>query len=519
MILPKPRQLRTSSGTYALSAATTVYADEASAPAAEALRRGLGPATGFDFPAHSDRETAGIGLVVDSTNLAPEAYTISVTPERVEIVGGNPAGVFYGVQSLRQLLPPEAFGSERVDRTWELPAVEVEDAPAFRWRGTLLDVCRHFVPKSFVLKLIDLLALHKLNVLHLHITDDQGWRLPVDRYPKLTEIGAWRDETLIGHGHQPEDQKRYDGTPHGGFYTKADLREIVAYAAERFVMVVPEVDMPGHMLAALTAYPELGNGTAPYSVLREWGISKQVLNIEESTLDFCRNVLAEVIELFPTPYIHTGGDECPRDEWRTSEAVRHRIAELGLDGVDDIQPWFSGQLAEFISSKGRRMVGWDELLEDGGPEALRDDVVVMSWRNEEAGVEAARAGLDVVMAYCQYTYFDYYQGDPETEPLAIGGNVPIEKVYEYHVVPDGMDEKAAAHVLGSQVQLWTEYMPTTEQVEYMWAPRACAFAEAVWRDRDAPVDPYDEFVSQRLRPHLARLDAIGVDYRALDRPH
>lgn len=513
MILPKPRTLRRSTGTFALTASTTVYADQAAAPAAEALRRALGPATGVDLPAATDQAAAGVSLTVDGSGLGPEAYTLTVTPDRIEIVGADPAGAFYGVQSLRQLLPAEAFGAERVERDWPVPAVEVEDAPAFGWRGTMLDVGRHFMPKRFVLKLIDLLALHKLNVLHLHLTEDQGWRLAVDRYPKLTEVGGWRSETLIGHGHTPDDEKRYDGTPHGGFYSKADIQEIVAYAAERFVTVVPEVDMPGHMVAALTAYPELGNGTGPYSVLTKWGISPQVLNIEESTVDFCRDVLSEVVELFPAPYVHTGGDECPRKEWEASQAVHRRMAELGLESVEDIQPWFSQRMAEFLRSKGRRMVGWDELLDGGGPEALPDDVVVMSWRTEEAGEQAAKAGLDVIMSYRHYTYLDYYQGDPQTEPLGIGGDVPLEKVYEYHVVPSGLDEQAAGHVLGSQVQLWTEYMPNPEHVEYMWLPRACAFAEAVWRDRSAPVDPYDTFVADRLRPHLARLDAIGVNYR------
>lgn len=516
MIIPKPRKLERRDGAFALTATTTLSADQASTQAANALRTMLGPATGFSFEPAADAGSAGISLTVDADRFGPEAYSLTVTPDRIEIVGGDAAGAFYGVQSLRQLLPAEAFSPTKVDRSWEVPAVEIEDQPAYGWRGSMLDVGRHFMPKDFVLKFIDLLALHKLNVLHFHLTEDQGWRIEIEKYPKLTEVGAWRDETLVGHGRVSEAEATYDGKRHGGFYTKDEIREIVAYAAERFVTVVPEIDMPGHMVAAITAYPELGNGTGPYSVRTRWGIADQVLNVEESTVQFCRDVLAEVVDLFPAPYVHTGGDECPRKEWEASEAAQRRIAELGLSSAEDLQPWFSQQMADFLASKGRRMVGWDEVLEGGGPEALPRDVVVMSWRGEKGGVEAAEGGLDVVMSPNTYLYFDYYQADPEGEPLAIGSLIPLSKVYEYRVVPEGLSDEAAAHILGSQCNVWTEYMPTPEHVEYMWAPRAMAFAEAVWRDPSAEADPFETFVAERLRPHLARLDAIGVNYRKLD---
>lgn len=555
MIIPKPQRLERLAGSFTLTADTELYADEASGPAARMLRDALSPATGFPFRPTSDRASAGIVLTVDADRFqadrleggaagndgtsagssaatsagggnaadagsipsrADEAYRLTVTPERIEIVGGGPAGVFYGVQSLRQLLPPEVYGRTRVDRVWEVPAVSVDDRPAFGWRGSMLDVGRHFMPKEFVLKFIDLLALHKLNVFHFHLTEDQGWRLAIDKYPRLTEVGAWRDETLIGHGGRPESERTFDGVRHGGFYTKEDIREIVAYAAERFVTVVPEIDMPGHMVAALAAYPELGNGTGPYSVMTTWGISTQVLNVEESTLDFCRDVLAEAAELFPAPFVHTGGDECPRDEWKASPAAQRRIQELGLSGPEELQPWFTRQMAAFLAGKGKRLVGWDEILEGGGPDALPDDVVVMSWRGEAGGVQAAEAGLDVVMSPNSHLYFDYYQADPEREPLAIGGLITLEKVYGYSVVPEGLDEEAASHILGAQCNLWTEYVPTPEHAEYMWAPRACAFADAVWRDPAQPVEPFETFVVDRLRPHLARLDAYGVNYRPLD---
>ena len=412
MILPKPRHLERLDGAFHLTNATTVRADDASALAAQALVRALGLSL---TPADGGADSADqheIVLSVDGSQLPADAYTLSITPDRIDITGGDSAGVFYGVQSLRQLLPAEAFGTTRVpDRGWQVPAVTVADQPRFGWRGTMLDVGRHFMPKEFVLRLIDLIALHKLNVLHLHLTEDQGWRLPVDKYPRLTEIGAWRTETLIGHGRAPANEQTFDGTPHGGFYTADDIREIVAYATERFVTIVPEIDMPGHMLSAIAAYPELGNGLQPASVWRRWGISEQVLNVEDGTLDFCRDVLDEVMRLFPGTLVHCGGDECPKAEWRASPAVQERMRELGLPDEDALQAWFTAQMAAHLAKNGRRFVGWDEVLEGGGPANLPDDVVVMSWRSEQGGIEAARGGLDVVMAPLSHTYFDYYQSE------------------------------------------------------------------------------------------------------------
>jgi hexosaminidase len=517
VILPKPRHLERLDGAFLLTNATPVQADDASARAAQALARSLGLASTGSGAAESAAEAA-VTLSVDSSHLPTEAYTLSVTSEGVDIRGGDAAGVFYGVQSLRQLLPAEAFATTRVpDGGWQVPAVSVADRPRFGWRGTMLDVGRHFMPKEFVLRLIDLISLHKLNVLHLHLTEDQGWRLPVEKYPTLTEVGAWRSETLIGHANRPGSEHTFDGTPHGGFYTADDIREIVAYAGERFVTVVPEIDMPGHMLAAIAAYPELGNGLRPASVWRRWGISEQVLNVDDKTLDFCRDVLDEVMRLFPGSLVHCGGDECPKAEWRASPAVQARMRELGLADEDALQAWFTGQMAAHLAANGRRFVGWDEVLEGGGPANLPDDVVVMSWRSEQGGIEAARGGLDVVMAPVSHTYFDYYQSeDKAAEPLAIGRFTPLAKVYDYRPVPADLDEAAAEHVLGSQCQLWTEYVPTPSHAEYMLFPRLCAFAEAVWRDPSGGVDSYDSFLADRLRPHLARLDALGVNYRRLD---
>lgn len=520
MILPKPHQLTRLDGAFTLTSSARVRADEAAGPAVAALRRALEPITGGTIARAVDGEPAAITITVDAERFGPEAYSLTVTPEGIEIVGGDAAGAFYGVQSLRQLLPAETFkpaDRPQGDRTFEVPAVRVTDRPTFRWRGTMLDVARHFMPKEFVLQLIDLLALHKLNVLHLHLTEDQGWRIEIPKYPRLTEVGAWRPETLVGHAHRPESEYTFDGTPHGGFYTQDDIREIVAYAAERFVTVMPEIDMPGHMLAAIAAYPELGNGLKPAKVWTRWGISEQILNVEDSTLDFCRDVLAEVMRLFPSQLIHCGGDEVPKAEWKVSPSAQRRIRELGLADENELQAWFTAQMATYLAEHGRRFVGWDEVLEGGGPAKLPDDVVVMSWRGEEGGIQAAQAGLDVIMATRTHLYFDYYQSkDHEAEPLAIGGFTPLEKVYGYRPVPAALDADAAKHVLGAQCQLWTEYVPTVEHAQYMLFPRLCAFAETVWRDESQGIDDYAVFLNERLRPHLARLDALGVNYRPLD---
>lgn len=516
MIIPQPQQIDRRSGAFTIERTTTLTADRDSAAAADALRRALGPATGFELPDGAGGG-AGISVRVDAARLGPEAYELDISPDRIELVGGDAAGAFYGVQSLLQLLPPEVAGGRRTDERCEIACARIQDRPRHGWRGTMLDVSRHFMPKDFVLRLIDLLALHKLNVLHLHLTDDQGWRFPVPDYPKLTEVGGQRAETIVGHPRHDGGDHRYDGTPHGGTYSTEDLREIVAYAAARFVTVVPEIDMPGHMQAAVTAYPQLGNTDEPAEVRRGWGISSQILNVDDATLDFCRTLLAEAATVFPAPFVHCGGDEVPKQEWKASAAAQARMRELGLDDEQALQAWFTGEMAAFLASEDRRFVGWDEVLEGTSPEDLPADVVVMSWRSEQGGIEAARAGRDVVMAPCQYVYFDYYQSeDTDNEPLAIGGYVPLEKVYGYEPIPAEIagDESATGHVLGAQAQLWTEYVPTTEHAEYMLFPRLTAFAEAVWRERPDPAG-YAGFLD-RLRPHLARLDALGVHYRPLD---
>ncbi len=323
------------------------------------------------------------------------------------------------------------------------------------------------MPKEVVLKLIDLIALHKMNVLHLHLTEDQGWRIEIKRYPRLTSVGAWRKESMVGH----YEENLFDGIPYGGFYTQDDIREIVRYAADRFVNVVPEIEMPGHSEAAIAAYPELGNTSQPVEVRTRWGVSEDVYNVDDSTIQFLKNVLDEVLELFPSKLIHIGGDEAPKTQWHASAAAQEKMKQLGLKDEHELQGWFIRQIDAYLTAHGRRLVGWDEILEGG----LAPGATVMSWRGEQGGLAAARAGHDVVMTPGESTYFDHYQSrDHKAEGIAIGGFLPLEKVYAYEPVPKELSPEEAQHVLGSQGQLWTEYIPDPKRLEYMMPRIFCS---------------------------------------------
>nr|WP_281386992.1 beta-N-acetylhexosaminidase [Jiangella mangrovi] len=484
-------------GVFAAGPGLVIGADGDAQPAARLLHdavRGAGV-----VPA--DDPAASVVLRLTEPVLgSPEGYRLTVAPDRVLIEGGTPAALARAVQTFRQLLLSSPAPGNAVG------CCLVEDAPRFRWRGVHLDVARHFMPVSFVLKLIDVAALHRLNVLHLHLTDDQGWRLEVPSRPRLTEVGAWRAETVVG-----KNTGEYDGTPHGGFYTVDDLREIVAYAARRHVTVVPEIDLPGHVQAALAAYPELGNTGEPVEVRRTWGISDHVLAPTDEALGFAREVLRAVLDVFPSPWIHLGGDEVPRTEWRASPAAAARAAELGLGSVDELQSWFLRALHDDVTAAGRRVVGWDEVVDDGGMPA---DTVVMAWRNLAKGGEALAAGHEVVLAPCEVTYLDYYQAAGPDEPLAAGPVVTVDDVAAWDPVA-GLDPALLGRVLGVQGQLWTEYMPTPDAVEYQAFPRLAALAEVGWTAA-ARRDPAD--LLRRLRAHERRLDALDVHYRPLDGP-
>lgn len=533
-LLPAPVSLRSRSGAAVrLGGDVAIAASAALGREARWFRRLLEGATGWHVEVVDPGEPAAIVLTL--RRAAPdggggwahedgEGYRLEVGDGRVQIAGDGPPGVFYGLQTLRQLLP---------DALWRLappgpgaaapvtlPPLVVEDRPRFPWRGVHLDVCRHFMPKSFLLRLVELAALHKLNRLHLHLTDDQGWRVEIERYPRLVEIGAWRRRSPVGHARD----RRFDEVPHGGYYTKDDLREVVAYAAERRITVVPEVDMPGHAVAAIASYPELGNTGAALEVGTRWGVYREVLNLDEPTIAFFTGVVDEVCDVFPGRWFHVGGDECPVDEWVASPRAREVMAAHGITDARGLQGWFTSRIAEHLAGRGRRLVGWDELLEVGAPTGG----VVMSWRGLEGGIEAAASGHDVVMAPEEWLYFDWAHCDDPAEPLAIRGSTSVEKVRAFDPVPGAIPEDRRHHVLGAQCQLWTEYVPTPERAEYQYFPRLCAFAEVVWsppegrasgdggRTRGA-ARAGDEF-ERRLARHLARLAAMGVNYRPLAGP-
>jgi hexosaminidase len=454
-------------------------------------------------------------ITTDVRELGPEAYRLTVDADGVVIEAGGEAGVFYGRQTLQQLLPPDVYRKARISaEPRRVPFVEITDSPRFRWRGAMLDVARHFLPKADVLRFLDLMAMHKLNVLHFHLTEDQGWRLEIKRYPRLTEIASWRKESPIGNPHRPDTP--YDGRPHGGYYTQDDIREIVAYAAERHITVVPEIDVPGHSTAAIAAYPELGNqdvpsAETPREVWTTWGVSETILNVEESTVEFYQNVLDEVCDLFPGEYVSIGGDECPKAEWQASARAQARMAELGLADEEELQAWFLNQLGEHVAKKGRKLLAWDEVLEGG---ELSPGTVIASWRSMDGAVEAARRGHDTVNCPVGWVYLDYKQSDDPEEPIPVSQLTTLERVYSFEPIPAGLDPELAHHVIGSQATIWTEYMDSPRTVDYMAFPRLCAFAETVWSSGERD---FAEF-SGRLDTHLLRLDAIGVEYRHAEGP-
>ena len=386
-------------------------------------------------------------------------------------------------------------------------ATEIQDAPRFPYRGMHLDVGRHFFGPDFVKRYIGMLARYKINRFHWHLTEDQGWRIEIERYPRLTQVAAWRSETHVGHAREPYNG---DGQRYGGFYTKDEIREIVAYAQERYVTIVPEIEMPGHSLAALAAYPELACTEGPFEVATTWGIFEDIYCPQEETFEFLEGVLTEVMELFPGEYIHIGGDEAPKARWEESPVAQAVIEREGLEDEDELQSWFIRRIERFLNANGRRLIGWDEILEGGLP----PNAAVMSWRGTAGGIEAARQGHDVVMTPTSHLYFDYYQSeDRDQEPLAIGGYLPLERVYSFDPVSADLSSEEARHVLGAQGNVWTEYIETADHVEYMVFPRLFALAEVVWSSPESR--SFDSF-SQRLGWHLSRLDALGVGYRIPD---
>ncbi len=513
-IIPIPARLVPQAGRFLFSNDTKINfdgADDALKIALNPLFQKLELAAGIDLfknisPAQNTTSENFISVQLSTSDkISDEGYNLTISKNRIEIQAKKAAGVFYAVQTLLQLLPTaiESPSLAAKNNVWSVPCCEIEDAPRYPYRGLHLDVARHFYDITYVKKYLDVMAMHKFNTFHWHLTDDQGWRIEIKKYPKLTEVGAWRKETLIGkHSDRP---RRFDGQRYGGFYTQDDVREIVRYAKERFITVIPEIEMPGHSQAALAAYPELGCNQLPVEVATQWGVFNDVFCPTEATFGFLENILTEVIGLFPSTYIHVGGDECPKKSWNNSLFCKNLMAQKGLKNAMELQSYLIQRIEKFLNSKGRKLIGWDEILEGG----LAPDATVMSWRGTEGGIEAARQGHDVVMSPGSHCYLDHHQSLAPDEPLAIGGFLPLEKAYSFDPTPRELTPQQATHVLGAQGNVWSEYLDSWEKLEYFAYPRALALAEVNWSPM--AVKNYEKF-ADRLAAHLLRFDLLHINY-------
>lgn len=503
-VIPKPTQVLTAKGAWTLKAKTKIGApaDAKWSHVAEMLAAQLGKATGQ--PVSTAKGKGDITLAVSSdASLGEEGYRLLSTPKGVTIQAQTAKGAFYGVQTLLQLLPAEVFSETPVAGVkWTVPYVTIKDVPRYAYRGLMLDVCRHFMPIEFVKKYIDLIALHKQNQFHWHLTDDQGWRIEIKKYPELKTISSKRKETMKGH----YGDHKYDGKPYEGFYTQDEIKEVIKYAEDRFVNVIPEIEMPGHALAALAAYPQLGNNPDKiYEVGTKWGVYDDVFMPREETFKFLEDVLTEVIDLFPSKYIHIGGDECPKVQWKESRFAQGIIQKEGLKDEHGLQSYVIKRIDKFITAKGRRMIGWDEILEGG----LSPNATVMSWRGIEGGIAAAKERHDVIMTPGNFCYLDHYQAEAKTQPIAIGGFTDLAESYSYEPTPAELSADEAKHILGVQGNVWTEYMKTPAYVQYMVWPRATALAEVGWTSKEGK--NFEDF-SKRMEIHKKRLDFLGVNY-------
>ena len=508
-IIPQPQQVvADASAPFTLNSNTVIYVQTNS----QDMKRNANMLATYIQQATGIRPTIGklvkgnpaIILSIDKTISNAEGYRLNSDAKQIRIAGASAAGVFYGIQTLRKSLPLCNRKATQVS----IPAVHITDAPRFAYRGTHLDVSRHFVTADSIRQFIDMLALHNINRFHWHLTDDQGWRIEIKKYPLLTKIGAKREQTVIGH-----NTGKYDGIPYDGFYTQQQIRDIVKYAADRYITIVPEIDLPGHMQAALAAYPELGCTGGPYKVWQKWGISDDVLCAgNDKVLAFIDNVLKEVTQLFPSKYIHVGGDECPKVRWKDCPKCQARIKALHLEAKDGhsaeerLQSYVITHASNYLKSLGRNTIGWDEILEGG----LAEGATVMSWRGEAGGIAAAKQNHDVVMTPNSYLYFDYYQSlDKANEPLAIGGYLPLQRVYSYEPMPEELTAEEARHIIGVQANIWTEYMPTFKHMQYMALPRVAALSEVQWTQPQ--LKDYTDFTNRLIGlTHL--YDRLGYNY-------
>jgi len=503
-VIPLPVEIIMHNGTFDINSKTIIKtgADADLMNEAQYLTALLQENSGIQIEiaaAHSGTKKS-ILLTVNNDLSNPEGYYLLVSENNISIEAGSDQGVFYGIQTLRQLLTQSNTGKGEIS----IRCQEIRDEPRFRYRGMHLDVGRHFFPVEFIKKYIDLLALHKMNTFHWHLTEDQGWRIEIKKYPELTRVGAFRNETLIGHGGKKPFV--YDGIRYGGFYTQEDIKEIVAYALKRHITIIPEIEMPGHSLAALASYPHLGCTGGPYKVATRWGVFSDVYCAgNDSVFAFLEDVLDEVITIFPGRYIHIGGDECPKQSWKDCPECQAKIREEGLKDEHELQSYFITRMEKYLLDRGRYIIGWDEILEGG----LAPQATVMSWRGEKGGIEAAEQAHDVIMTPNTYVYLDYYQAEPENEPLAIGGFIDLEMIYGYKPVPGSLDAEESKYILGAQGNVWTEYITTGDHVEYMTYPRATALAEVLWSPADSR--DYNDFV-KRLNDFVYHMDKMEVNY-------
>ncbi len=509
-IIPEPESVEMGIGSFKITKATKILIvgeNPATKNVAEYFLRQFNLASGYElqlvkFGVSGEKKKL---IIFDAKNydasLGDEGYTLTCDKDGI-VISGNPHGLFYSVQTLFQLLPPYVYGDKPVANIdWSVPAVTIKDKPRIEWRGMHLDVGRHIFPVSFIKRYIDFLAMHKLNMFHWHLTEDQGWRIEIKKYPRLTEIGAWRAGTQIGK------TAEIDSVRYGGFYTQEEAREVVEYAAKKFITVVPEIELPGHSIAALASYPNLSCTGGPFEVRTLWGIDENIYCAgNDSVFTFLEDVLTEVMEIFPSKYIHIGGDEAPKTRWKECPKCQARIKNENLKDEHELQSYFIRRIEKFLNENGRQIIGWDEILEGG----LAPNADVMSWRGITGGIEAAKQKHNVVMTPTSHCYFDYYQGPPEGEPLAIGGFLPLEKVYSYEPIPEELNEEEREYIIGVQGNVWTEYIPTPEQAEYMALPRMCALAEVAW----SPAEKRDtKNFLDRMNRHYERLDAMNVNYR------
>jgi hexosaminidase len=495
-LIPQPSIVEMKKGSFVLNKETVIQAD-ATMFEAQYLQQAIKQQTGLDLKIvaatiHPNKISLSHTVDVHSSK---EGYGMMISIKNIAIYAEHPEGFFYGIQTLLQLLPSETKESINV------PCLLISDEPKYAWRGMHLDCARHFFPVDFIKKYIDELALYKMNTFHWHLTDDQGWRIQIKQYPKLTGVGAWRNGSTVGHYREHV----FDTIRYGGFYTQEEIKSVIAYASERHITIIPEIEMPGHAVAALAAYPQYSCTGGPFEVAKQWGVLDDVFCPKAETITFLENILDEVIALFPSTYIHIGGDECPKTRWKKCLHCQALIKEKGLKDEHELQSYFVQTIEKYVNSKGRKIIGWDEILEGG----LAPNAAVMSWRGTEGGIAAAQQHHEVVMSPGSHCYFDHYQGDPKNEPLAIGGYTPIEKVYTFNPTPAKLTPEEASYILGGQANVWTEYINTPAQVEYMVFPRIMALSEALWGTAN-PAN-YADF-QNRLLQQLPSLDQKKINY-------